>query len=130
MAISSTASNKPSGAGAAASKGGAAKAKAASRVGGKSAARTNVKPTMRIAEEFVYGLADIYSESALEQIRNTLRLLETTPLMGTTLVRSSLARRYGGTIRILPVLTLSIVYRYDAASNTTDILALIYGTAQ
>lgn len=97
---------------------------------GKQASRANVKPTLRIAEEFVYGLADIYSESALTQIRNTLGLLETTPLMGTTLVRSSLARRYGGTIRVLPVLTLSIVYRYDSDSNVIDVLALIYGTAQ
>lgn len=97
---------------------------------GRQASRANVKPTMRIAEEFVYGLADIYSESALTQIRNTLSLLQSTPLMGTTLVRSSLARRYGGTIRVLPVLTLSIVYRYDSDDNVIDVLALIYGTAQ
>lgn len=107
-----------------ASKSQAGAARAKSRQG------ANVKPTMRISEEFVYGLADICSDTALEQIRNTLHLLENAPLMGTTLVRSSLARRYGGTVRILPVLTLSIVYRYDSATHTIDVLSLIYGTAQ
>ena len=84
---------------------------------------------MRISEEFVYALADVYSESALDKIRNSLYLLENAPLMGTTVVRSSLARRYGGTMRVLPVLTLSIVYRYDSAENVIDVLSLIYGTA-
>ena len=96
---------------------------------GRTSKAGKVKPTMRIAEEFVYALADVYSESALDQIRNSLNLLENAPLMGTTLVRSSLARRYGGTMRVLPVLTLSIVYRYDSAENVIDVLSLIYGTA-
>lgn len=92
--------------------------------------QANSPAKLRISEEFVYGLADIYSDHALDQIRNSLNMLTTVPKMGTTYVRPSLAKRYGGTIRVLAVLTLSIVYRYDEESNTLDILALVYGSLQ
>ena len=75
-----------------------AKSRSRARSGAKAPAN-KVKPAMRISEEFVYALADVYSESALDKIRNSLHLLENAPLMGTTVVRSSLARRYGGTMR-------------------------------
>ena len=83
------------------------------------------KATLRIADEFVYALADVYSERVLGQIRKLLELLPDNPEMGSADVRESLLRVYGPNLRKQPVSTFVIVYRYE--QDTVDVLALVYG---
>ena len=85
------------------------------------------KAKMRIADEFIYALASIYSERLLGQIKSLLSYLPDNPEMGSTDVRESLVQRYGEGLRKLPVSTFVIIYRYDG--ETVDVLALVYGPA-
>lgn len=80
---------------------------------------------LRIADEFVYALSEIYSERVLGQISNLLELLSENPEMGSSDVRESLSRVYGPNLRKLPVSTFVIVYRYE--NDVVDVLALVYG---
>ena len=80
---------------------------------------------VRIADEFVYGLAGIYSKRVLDQIENCVSLLETSPEIGSANVRQSLIDRFGKGIRKIPVSTFVIVYRFDG--RVVDVLALVYG---
>ena len=80
---------------------------------------------LRIADEFVYGLASVYSERVLDHIQKLLALLPENPELGSTNVRQSLIDRYGRGIRKLPVSTFVIVYR--AEGDYIDVLALVYG---
>lgn len=83
------------------------------------------KPQLRIADEFVYSLAGIYSERVLAQIKKLLSLLPDNPEMGSADVRASLTSTYGPDLRKLPVSTFVIIYRYDG--EFIDVLALVYG---
>lgn len=80
---------------------------------------------LRIAEEFVGALADIYSDRVLERIRDVLRNLQSFPEMGSSRVRRCLLDRYGAGLCQISVSTFLIVYRYDG--ETVDTLALVYG---
>lgn len=80
---------------------------------------------LRIAEEFISGLATVYSPRILEQIEKTIDLLEASPELGSTQVRPCLTERYGEGLRKIPLSTFVIVYRFDGA--TVDVLALVYG---
>lgn len=80
---------------------------------------------LRITEEFIDGLARIYSKRVLDQIKNLVSLLETASELGSSQVRPALTARYGKGIRKLPVSTFIIVYRFDG--QTVDVLALVYG---
>ena len=80
---------------------------------------------LRIADEFTYALASIYSQRLLDHIRNLLSLLSDNPELGSSHVRQSLVDRYGVGIRKIPVSTFVIVYRI--ADDSVDVLALVYG---
>ena len=80
---------------------------------------------IRIADEFIDDLARIWSHRVVEQIQDLLRLLPTTPELGSTRVRRSLKQRYGDNLRMLTVSTFIIIYRFDGI--TVDVLALVYG---
>lgn len=82
-------------------------------------------PELRIADEFTFSLAGIYSERLLDHIRNILGLLRDNPELGSRNVRQSLIDRYGEGIRKIPVSTFVIVYRIT--EDHVDILALVYG---
>ncbi len=83
------------------------------------------KPRLRIAEEFSYALAGIYSQRVLSQIKKLLELLCDNPEMGSKNVRESVRKIYGDDLRMIPVSKFVIVYRYS--SDTIDVLALVYG---
>ena len=80
---------------------------------------------LRIADEFVYALAGIYSQRALDHIENLLSLLPENPEIGSSNVRQSLIERYGNGVRKLPVSSFVIVYRISG--EYVDVLALVYG---
>ena len=80
---------------------------------------------MRIAEEFWQGLAAIWSERLLSHIREVLKTLQTSPLIGSANVRQSLIDLYGRNLRKIPVSTFVIVYRFE--NGIIDVLALVYG---
>ncbi len=80
---------------------------------------------LRIADEFTEGLAAIYSNRVLTQIKNILTLLPVTPELGSAHVRPMLTRLYGPGIRKIPVSTFVIIYRFDG--EYVDVLALVYG---
>lgn len=80
---------------------------------------------LRIAEEFSYGLAEVYSERLLERIGGLLGSLRAFPEMGSPVVRESLTRVYGAGLRQVPVAPFVLLYRYDGTH--VDVLALVYG---
>lgn len=82
---------------------------------------------LRIADEFVYALAEIYSDRLLDHVQHLLELLASNPEMGSANVRQSLVDRYGQGIRKIPVSTFVIVYRI--CEEHVDVLALVYGPA-
>lgn len=82
---------------------------------------------IRIAEEFINGLATIYSPRIFEQIERTIDLLRTSPELGSTQVRPCLTKQYGKKLRKIPLSTFVIVYRFDG--TTVDMLALVHGPA-
>lgn len=83
------------------------------------------KARIRIADEFIYALSEVYSERVLDQIRKLIELLPENPLMGSSDVRECLSRLYGPKLRKLPVSSFVIIYRYE--NDTVDVLALVYG---
>ena len=80
---------------------------------------------LRIAEEFSAGLAAIYSEKVLSQIRSTLEMLTCFPEIGSTQVRPCLIERYGTGIRKIPLAAFVIIYRFD--DETIDVLSIVHG---
>ena len=83
------------------------------------------KAKLRISDEFVYGLASVYSDRVLEQIRKNVEMLADLPEIGSANVRPSLVERYGKGIRKLVVSTFVIEYRYE--NGVVDVLSLVYG---
>lgn len=82
--------------------------------------------TLRLTEEFQCGLANVYSDRVLEQVHQTLENLKAFPDMGSAAARPCLTRRFGPTIRTLPISTFVLVYRH--VDNYVDILALEPGS--
>lgn len=82
---------------------------------------------LRIADEFVAGLAEVQPQKALARIHDQLGLLARFPEMGSPDVRPALARRYGAGLRQLVVAPYVIVYRH--AGGCVDVLALVCGPA-
>lgn len=80
---------------------------------------------VRIAEEFIAALSEVYSDKILGRIENVLRSLQVFPEMGSPIVRPSLTTMYGEGLRQIAISTQLIVYRYDG--KTVDVLALVYG---
>lgn len=80
---------------------------------------------VRIAEEFIAALSEVYSDKILGRIENVLRSLQVFPEMGSPIVRPSLTTMYGEGLRQITISTQFIVYRYDG--KTVDVLALVYG---
>lgn len=80
---------------------------------------------LRIADEFVDALAEIYSDRALARIRRAVENLALFPEMGSPLARPSLVAQFGEGIRHVCVSTFYLVYRFDG--STVDVLALVYG---
>lgn len=80
---------------------------------------------LRISDEFLEGLADVYSDGVLSRVRSALEGLRTFPEMGSPLVRRSVINLYGEGLRQIPISSFLIVYRYDGAC--VDVLALVYG---
>lgn len=80
---------------------------------------------IRLSEEFIEGLAQVWSPRVLDHVRDLIETLSANPEIGSPRVRHSLRRRYGDSLRKLPVSTFVIVYRFDG--ETVDVLALVYG---
>ncbi len=80
---------------------------------------------LRIADEFLEGLADVYSDRVLARVRMALEGLRAFPEMGSPLVRRSVVNLYGEGLRQIPISSFLIVYRYDG--EFVDVLALVYG---
>ena len=80
---------------------------------------------LRIAEEFVSALGEVYSDRVLARIRDVLSNLQAFPEMGSPRVRACLTNLYGEGLRQIAISTFLIVYRYDG--ETVDVLALVYG---
>lgn len=80
---------------------------------------------IRLSEEFIEGLARVWSPRVLDHIQSVVSLLPANPQMGSADVRDSLLRRYGVGLRKLSVSTYVIVYRFDG--EVVDVLALEYG---
>ena len=83
------------------------------------------KASLHIADEFIDGLTQIYSERLLARIKGILNSLMEFPQMGSPLVRRCLIEAYGEGIRQIAVSTYLIIYRYDG--DSVDVLALVYG---
>ena len=80
---------------------------------------------LRISDEFVCDLAQVWSEPLRERIRTQLASLQAFPEMGSTDVRPSLTRRYGPGLRKLCISTFVIVYRLT--DDAIEVLALVAG---
>ena len=80
---------------------------------------------MRLTDEFIDGLARVWSPRIRDHIRGLIALLPTNPQLGSPRVRRSLKERYGDNLRKLTVSTFVIIYRFDG--EFIDILALVYG---
>lgn len=80
---------------------------------------------LRIADEFLEGLADVYSDRVLARVRMALEGLRAFPEMGSPLVRRSVVNLYGEGLRQIPISSFLIVYRYDG--EFVDVPALVYG---
>ena len=83
------------------------------------------KARVRIADEFVYDLAEVFSRRVLDQVRKNVELLAYFPELGSANVRESLVERYGPHLRKIAISTFVIVYRYE--NDVVDVLALVYG---
>lgn len=75
-------------------------------------------------DEFIDGVAQIYSERVLNELSESLIAIRSFKDLGTGFVRESLRKRYGDDIRKFPVSPFVIVYRYDENRNTVEFLAL------
>lgn len=80
---------------------------------------------LRIADEFIYGLSEIRSESLRERIRSLIRSIEQFPEMGSSDIRHSLVEQYGDGLRKVTVSTFIIIYR--VTDDAIEILALVAG---
>ena len=80
---------------------------------------------IRLTEEFIEGLAQVWSPRVLSHIKGLIEILPQNPEIGSSRVRASLRRRFGENLRKLPVSTFVIVYRFDG--RMVDVLALVYG---
>jgi hypothetical protein len=83
------------------------------------------KARLRITENFIEDLSQIYSGQVLLRIRNALQMLEANPEVGSPLARQSLVAAFGEGIRTYSIATFILVYRFDG--TYVDVLALIYG---
>jgi plasmid stabilization system protein ParE len=84
------------------------------------------KAKLRITENFIENLSQIYSPRLLLRIRNVLEMLATNPEVGSPLARQSLVVVFGEGIRTFALSTFVLVYRFDG--DYVDVLALIYGS--
>lgn len=78
-----------------------------------------------MSEEFIEGLAHVWSPRVLDHIQGIVSLLPTNPELGSPDVRESLSGYYGPNLRKLHVSRFVMVYRFDGA--VVDVLALEYG---
>lgn len=83
------------------------------------------KVPLKISEESSWGLAAVYSPRVEGEIRTLIERLSEFPELGSSNVRESLRRRYGGDIRKLAVSTFILVYRFDG--SCVEVLALVPG---
>ena len=80
---------------------------------------------IKLSDEFIEGLARVWSPRVLDHIQSLVSLLPTNPELGTTDVRKSLLRQYGVGLRKLCVSMFVIVYRFN--EEVVEVLALEYG---
>ena len=80
---------------------------------------------IRLSEEFIEGLSRVWSVRVLDHIQNLVSLLPANPELGSPVIRESLIRRYGTSLRKLNVSTFVIVYRFQ--DGVADVLAIVYG---
>lgn len=75
-------------------------------------------------DEFIEGVAQIYSERVLTELNGALNSIRSFKDLGSGFVYPSLRRRYGDDVRKFPVSPFVIVYRYDKERNRIEFLAL------
>ena len=80
---------------------------------------------IRLSDEFVEGLARIWSERVLDHIKLLIKLLPANPELGSPHVRQSLKKHYGEGLHKLTASSYIIVYRFDG--EVVDVLAVVYG---
>lgn len=78
------------------------------------------------ADEFIDGVASIYSDRVLRELDSRLNSIRTFPLIGSNNLRPSLSELYGEDILKFPLSPFVIVYRYKEKEGLVEFLALPY----
>ena len=81
----------------------------------------------RFADQFISGLSTVYTDKLLARIERDVEIIRAFPEIGSPLARESLVKAFGEGIRMFPVSSFVIVYRYSRDDDTVDYLALIHG---
>ena len=83
---------------------------------------------LRLSQNFIEDLQQIYSPKVLGLIKNVLRDLLVYPEMGAQSARPSLVERFGPNIRKVPISTFVLLHRLQGSHDEIiEVLGLIYG---
>lgn len=79
-----------------------------------------------VSAGFERDLGIVESDRVFEHILATVKLLETMPFMGSRNVPASIARKYNGQVRKVPVNPFDIVTIYHPDADIVEVAALIH----
>ncbi len=79
-----------------------------------------------VSEGFERDMGMVESDRVFERILSTVKLLETMPFMGSRDVPESIARKYEGQVRKIPVNPFDIVTIYHPDADIVEVAALIH----
>lgn len=82
---------------------------------------------IRYASRLAEDISLIYSDRLRRQIKDILNDLPKYPEMESANVRQSLVDRFGPHLRKIAISTFLLICRYEEASSSIDVLALVYG---
>lgn len=77
-------------------------------------------------EGFMADAAIVEREEKLDEILDTIALLEDTPEIGSAILPASIRRRYGPQVRKLVVRPFGIIYDYLPEADAVVVLSLIH----
>ena len=80
---------------------------------------------MRLTERFVEDLAEVWSASKRQDIRNALEAVQRFPGIGSRDLPRSIRAEFGETVRKMVVTPFDIVYEYDEPADRVFVLALV-----
>ena len=79
-----------------------------------------------VTENFENDLQEIYSNKLLNKIQNALKQIQTIPDISAANVPDSILKKWGDSVRILPVSPFDIVYTYNHQDKLVIVHALIH----